>query len=381
RRQHQIRLWLVTRAGAVQLRPRLLGYRAVQVGAAVPPPGEFLAQGRDAIDVDRGGDELLALRARLDQDRTARVDDHAAAEVPAHTFRADPVGGDHEDPVLECPRTHRDVPNGVAMLGIAIDRVADRHDDDFSALERENTGRLGVQAIIADLNAEFDSADLEYREALTGGEIELLVATRSADLLVREIRRNMRFAIGADDFSLTIEHHGRVVHTRIRPLAERKDEGKIRFPGRRTDFLNQLAVRSGEEPVKIFYQPVRKEGRHEELAECQNVGAAAGRLVDHAQRRWNHRFHILGLDGAGLGRGYHDRPAHIVPLLRSDCGRAHVGLGPIVYTKYRPASSESYLLHRRCDRGGRFSYRLTGYRAALVATPLDTAGSNGNLAP
>jgi len=74
--------------------------RLIQINAPVARPRNLLAVAAHTLDVNFGNEKLLLVAACLTDNGTGRIYDHAAAEMIALSFLADPIGGDDIDAVF-----------------------------------------------------------------------------------------------------------------------------------------------------------------------------------------------------------------------------------------------------------------------------------------
>src|SRR5262245_28523734 len=149
---------------------------AVEVGSPVAPPGEAAACLIDIIEIDLSNQQLRPIHARLLHDPSAKgIDDRALADVTPAVLITNPIGCYHKHTVVEGARLQRQIPDCNAIVVVAIGRIGNRHEDDFGTFERKLARGLGIKSVVADLNAEADAFDLEYRQAHARRKIELLI--------------------------------------------------------------------------------------------------------------------------------------------------------------------------------------------------------------
>src|SRR5215470_8078847 len=149
---------------------------AVKVGAPVAPPGQAAACLIDVVEIDLSNQQLGPIHARLLGDPSAEgIDDRALTDVTPAVLVTNPIGRDHKHTVVERACLQRQIPDCNAIVVVAIGRIGDRHEDDFSTLECKLPRWLGIKPVVAYLNAEANAFDLEYRQTGTWREIEFLI--------------------------------------------------------------------------------------------------------------------------------------------------------------------------------------------------------------
>src|SRR5581483_1094910 len=236
-------------AALAPLRPSASGRIevAVKIGSSVPPPGQTAAGLVDVVKIDLRHQQLGTIHRRLLHDAAAeRIDDRAHADVAPSVLVADPIGGNHEHAIVECARLQRQVPDGDTIVVVAVGCVGDGHEDDLGPSERQFSRRLGIEPVVADLNAEANALELEDRQARAGREVELLVGAGAAAKLAWKIRRYVGLAVGADQSAIAIENRGRVVEIGAVALGITEDQRHL------------AGARSGEQRIGYRVRQLQK---------------------------------------------------------------------------------------------------------------------------
>src|SRR5262249_54699879 len=190
----------------------------VGLGAAVVEEAPGLLQGADAGKVAVGEDKLLAGAAPR-QDGARRVSDERAAPERDGALAASAVDRRHIDVV---DRRVADLGVAPHLLPVAGDVLfnclvdeADRRrvDEDFGALERGETGRLGIPLVIADQRRDAAGRRVEDANAgVAGAEVMLLV--------IEDVLGKVRLGVGAEQCPRLVEEGRRVEEAAVRGALE-----------------------------------------------------------------------------------------------------------------------------------------------------------------
>src|ERR1035437_1660609 len=146
----------------------------IHVGTAVAEELPGVAYFGDHIEIEVGGEDFVLVAARLREDAAARIAEVALsvefADIP-RSLAAPAVDGAHEIAVGHGVRGLLQLPQILAEAGHGGRWV----EDDLGAGQSQGARAFGEVAVVADVDADLDEAEVEHREAeVAGAEVELL---------------------------------------------------------------------------------------------------------------------------------------------------------------------------------------------------------------
>src|ERR1035437_5115713 len=297
----------------------------IHVGTAVAEELPGLAHLDDHIEIEVRGEDLVFVAARLREDAAARIAEVALAveftDGP-RGFGAHAVDGAHEIAVGHGVRGLLQLPQILAETGHGGRWV----EDNLGAGQSQGARAFGEVAVVADVDADFDEAEVEHREAeVSGAEVELLPEAG------RDVR-DVGLAVLAEVSAVVVDHGGGVVEQAcLLDFVDGYDERDVMLLGQIPHEADGGPVGDGlGEIVPAGSLLAAEVGSVEDLLEANDLRAGSGGLLDIGDVLIDHGLLGGGKRGVrwgGVG-GLNQRTAndarHENSLDRQLCGLATV---------------------------------------------------------
>src|SRR5664280_336070 len=268
----------------------------IHVGAAVAEELPGFADFGNHIEVEVGGEDFVFVARRLGEDAAAGIAEIARAvefaDIP-RGFGAHAVDGADEIAVGDGVGGLLQLPQILAETGDGGRGV----EDDLGAGQSQSARAFGEVAVVADVDADFDEAEVEDGEAeVAGAEVELLPEAG------RDVR-DVALAVLAEEAAVVVDDGGGVVvDACLLDFVDGHDEGNVILlrqilheadGGSVGDGLGEIVPAGGLLGAEV--------GPVEDLLEADDLRAGPGGLLDISDVLIDHG--LLGGGKRGVRRG------------------------------------------------------------------------------